>query len=87
MGKRGAPIGSANAGTGALTQPIKSAYRRYATQNPQKLMDAVIATFEEAIKGDVAAMREISDRLDGKVPQAITGADGGPLEVTWRDVT
>lgn len=87
MGKRGAPFGSKNAANGADNAPIKSAYRRYAVQNPQKLMDAVIATFESAIAGDTAAMREISDRLDGKVPQAITGADGGPLEITWREVT
>lgn len=38
---------------------------------------------------ETAAAREIGDRLDGKVPQAIAGADGeGPiktvLEVSWK---
>lgn len=41
---------------------------------------------DEGLDGDVAALREIGDRLDGKVPQALQheGKDGGPLEVSWR---
>lgn len=36
---------------------------------------------DEALNGDVAAMKEIGDRLDGKPKQAaeVTGAGGGPL--------
>ena len=34
-----------------------------------------------AINGDMSAAKEIGDRLDGKAPQAITNADGGPLTV------
>lgn len=39
-----------------------------------------------AIGGDVSAAKEIGDRLDGKVPQAMQheGKDGGPLVVTWQ---
>jgi len=39
----------------------------------------------EAIKGDVPAIKEVADRLDGKVPQAVTGEGGGPvaLAITW----
>lgn len=29
----------------------------------------------------VAAIKEILDRTEGKVPQAITGEGGGPLEI------
>lgn len=29
----------------------------------------------EAIDGDVPALKEIADRLDGKVPQALVGGD------------
>jgi len=32
-----------------------------------------------AVKGKSEPAREIADRVEGKVPQAITGADGGPL--------
>lgn len=44
---------------------------------------------DKAIEGDVAAIKEINDRMDGKVPQAVAGADGeGPvkhlLEVSWK---
>lgn len=40
---------------------------------------------EVAIGGDVPAIKEIGDRLDGKVPQAVTGEGGGPvaLAITW----
>lgn len=30
----------------------------------------------QALKGDMSAIKEIADRLDGKVPQAVTGEDG-----------
>lgn len=38
-----------------------------------------------AIAGDVQAIKEINDRVDGKAPQAVTGNDGGPLalEIRW----
>ena len=34
---------------------------------------------------DVPALKEIGDRLDGKVPQAVTGEGGGPIAmaITW----
>lgn len=40
----------------------------------------------EAVGGDVPAIKEIADRLDGKVPQAITGEGGGPvaLSISWQ---
>jgi hypothetical protein len=34
-----------------------------------------------AEQGDIAAMKEIGDRLDGKPAQAITGEGGGALEI------
>lgn len=36
---------------------------------------------ELAMTGDIAAMKEIGDRLDGKPAQAHTGADGGAINV------
>ena len=45
-----------------------------------------------AMAGDLGALREVFDRVDGKASQPITGADGGPLQVqdvpwaTGRDV-
>jgi len=33
-----------------------------------------------AISGDVQAIREVNDRVDGKVAQAIAGEDGGKIQ-------
>jgi len=34
---------------------------------------------DAGLEGDVAALKEIGDRLDGRVPQAFTDKDGGSL--------
>jgi len=49
-------------------------------------LDKIAASLvSEAVEGDVPAIKEIADRLDGKVPQAVTGAEGGPiaLGISW----
>ena len=42
------------------------------------IADALIAKAEE---GDVPAFREVADRIEGKVPQPITGPEGGAIQV------
>lgn len=50
-----------------------------------KLRDVADALINKAIDGDVQAIKEIADRLDGKVAQAVVGdEDGGPLQVIIR---
>lgn len=49
-----------------------------------KLDKMACRVVEEAISGDVQAAREIGDRLDGKVPQGITGGDGGPISMAFQ---
>ena len=44
-----------------------------ADNNPKKLDELAGALIAKAKTGDVAALREVSDRLDGKVPQAVVG--------------
>lgn len=40
---------------------------------------------EKAAGGDVRAMEELANRLDGKVPQAIVGdEEHPPVTVTWQ---
>ncbi len=39
------------------------------------------ALVDKALTGDVPAIREIGDRLDGKVPQGIVGEEGGPMKL------
>ena len=44
-------------------------------QGPIKLRMVAEALVEKAITGDVPAIKELADRLDGKVPQAVVGDD------------
>jgi len=40
-----------------------------------KLRDVADALIAKAIAGDVVAIKEVADRLDGKVPQGVIGGD------------
>lgn len=40
-----------------------------------KLRAVADALIEKAMSGDVQAIKEVADRLDGKVPQALVGDD------------
>lgn len=52
-------------------------------RGPKKLEMAARALVRAAISGDVSAAREMGDRLDGKVPQALVGGDedSAPIRV------
>jgi hypothetical protein len=73
-----APVGNNNA---TKNKYWSDALRKYITQNPQELEEAAKALFQKAKEGDVAAMREIGDRLEGKAAQSVTvsGDDEKPL--------
>jgi len=49
-----------------------------------KLRDVANALIEKAIAGDVQAIKEVADRLDGKVPQGIAGDDENPIEFVHK---
>lgn len=79
MAKAGAPLGNKN---GAHDKPWSAAVRRAVLANDgKKLRSIADALCDKAADGDVAAIKEIGDRLDGKPAQSITGADGGDLIV------
>lgn len=46
-----------------------------------KLREVADALVAKGISGDVSAIKEIADRLDGKVPQGLMGEDGGPVVI------
>ena len=49
--------------------------------------DIVLALIEKAKKGDILAIKEVMDRIDGKVSQEIdqkTEHSGG-IRITWED--
>jgi hypothetical protein len=52
-------------------------------QGTTKLREVADALVKEAIAGNVQAIKEVADRLDGKVPQALVGdSEGDPIAVT-----
>lgn len=55
--------------------------RRALVQDPNRLRRIAEAMLDAAEEGNLAAIKEMGDRLDGKVPQAITGPDGGPAVI------
>ncbi len=52
----------------------------------RKLAEALVA---KGLDGDVQAIKEIADRLDGRVPQGLehAGSEGGPLVISWLPST
>lgn len=50
-----------------------------------KLRAVAQALVDKALTGDVPAIREIGDRIDGKVPQGIVGdEDADPINIVQR---
>ena len=70
----GRPIGSVN-----RQKPFNDALLMTLRSNPLALRRIAAKLVEKAEEGDLAAIREIADRLDGKAPQAIEVGDV-PLE-------
>lgn len=78
MAKRGGQSGNKNAAKGKLWA---DALRMELAQDKQRIRKLARALLDKAESGDVAALKEIGDRIDGKVPQGIEGPDGGPITV------
>lgn len=78
-----APAGNQNAAKAKVWHAaVLRALRKRSKSDQLEALDDIA---EELIKlcasGDLPALRELGDRLDGKPAQAITGADGGPLQI------
>ena len=69
-------------------KPFRDALRLViadAENNPRKLRRIAEALFDKAEAGDVQAIKEMADRLDGKVAQIVSGdEDGAPIAITWQ---
>lgn len=77
----GAPLGNDN---NRKHQYWSDALRKYITQNPNDLMEAAQALFTKAKDGDVNAMKEIGDRLEGKPKQQVEMS--GDLNVGFHEI-
>jgi hypothetical protein len=73
-------------------KPFRDALRltiAEAEDNPRKLRKLAEALFDKAADGDIPAIKEIADRLDGKPAQAIIGGDEDDpaIQIESRDVS
>jgi hypothetical protein len=77
----GAPIGNTN---NIKNKVWSDVLRKHSTQNPQELIEVAKALFAKAKEGDVAAAKEIGDRIEGKVAQQtiLAGDEDNPINVT-----
>jgi hypothetical protein len=75
----GRPLGATN-----KDKPFRAALVRalgIADNNPEKLDKLAAALLARAQEGEVAALREVADRLDGKVPQGLEHSGDAPRPV------
>lgn len=80
----GAPKGNKNA---AKSKLFDAALRRYLTQNPDDLRIAVEKFVGMAKAGELPAIRELADRLDGKPAQSMEISGGLETSKDVRDLT
>lgn len=80
--------GNANSGR-KQEKPFRDALRTElaAAGDDQKALRAVAkALIAKAMDGDMQAIKELADRTDGKVPQAIAGDTENPVEFVHKIV-
>ena len=78
--KVGAPIGNTNSNKN--NRIWANTIRKLAVQEDYRRIHAIAEKlYEKAIEGDLGAIKEVGDRLDGKAiaTQELTGADGKDL--------
>lgn len=75
MANAGAPSGNNNASKNKMWT---EAIRKKIVQKKalEQLADVLI---DKALEGDMTALKEIGDRLEGKPNQSVSGLDGAPL--------
>ena len=72
----GAPVGNQNAVKPKIwTDAIKRALARRADDDGRGLNKLADVLLDKALEGDLQALKELGDRLDGKPAQAIIGGD------------
>lgn len=62
----------------ALIRALKQEDPKTKANALRRIADALVT---EACNGNVQAIKEIAERTDGKVAQALVGADGGAIQV------
>lgn len=65
---------------------LNIAIKEATDEGGSKLRAVADALITKAISGDVQAIREVADRLDGKVAQTIAGDPDAPLQHNVRSL-
>jgi len=85
-GQSGNPSGARVRGKPWRDALMRAISRRASENDPQaleKIADAIVAA---AISGDIQAIKEIGDRVDGKPAQAIIGGDEDDPSISMHHV-
>ena len=88
MEKLGVQLGTTNTDNSSQNRAaLHQALVRYKNNSIKKktvLSHVAKLLIDKALKGDMPAIKEIADRLDGKPTQAITGPSGEPITLVER---
>lgn len=81
-----APIGNRNAAKAKLWQAAieRALERRGGGDKIKALNELAEKLLLNCDQGDLAALKELGDRLDGKPAQAIVGEEESPLQIIHR---
>lgn len=84
----GAPVGNKFAARGRVWRDAidRAMEIRGAGDRMAALNELAAKLIEKAAEGDMSALKELGDRLDGKSVQPVAGADGEPpvkMEIGW----
>lgn len=81
----GAPIGNQNS-TKSKRLWAETIKRAVVQQDPEKLRKIAEKLIDMAEQGDLGAIKELGDRLDGKTPQSLTlaGDEDNPVRTVSR---
>lgn len=80
----GAPQGNTNAADGKRWKlAIEAALEKRGQEKWAALTDLAATLLNKAAEGDMGALRELGDRIDGKPAQqmVMTGKDDGPIQI------
>ncbi len=62
---------------------LVAALKAYLKEHPEEIKSLVASWIKQAHENPTA-LKELIERLDGKVSQPVTGAGGGPVEIIVR---
>lgn len=83
MSQVGAPPGNQNAAKGRKwSEAVKRAIRaKYGKELDESLQDLATKLVNAADGGDLQALKEVGDRIDGKPKQTVGGDEDAPLQM------